>query len=395
MTACRRTIQHVLGAAISAVVVSQQCAAPLHGQGTYRTFEKVQTIGSVDGAPEYTFGTLADAAFSPDGSILALDAGNSLVRVYDRTGRYLRSLGRSGAGPGELQYPTKLIVAHDRIRVLDPAQSRYVEFRSDGTHVETRRVGDGVPFSVVIPVRHGHSVASSPNSFTVSGAFVRLASECSPTIQREGRVARDAAFEAVALVRAGEARLDTLFRFDHGMVLYVANRGVGTLRYTFGAQGGWALAGDSMLATVDGFSGTVRLLEFTPSGARPVWTSQAGITPQPLSLRDMESLADLHWSGRQKPASYELLGPTHKPGLGKPIMATNGDVWVPRVDIDPRRRATPSEKQYVIVPRSGSQQLARFPASSEVMAVDGDMVLVRILDEWGVAYLELWRQSGA
>lgn len=109
----------------------------------------------------------------------------------------------------------------------------------------------------------------------------------------------------------------------------------------------------------------------------------------------MESLADLHWSGRQKPASYELLGPTHKPGLGKPIMATNGDVWVPRVDIDPRRRATPSEKQYVIVPRSGSQQLARFPASSEVMAVDGDMVLVRILDEWGVAYLELWRQSGA
>jgi DNA-binding beta-propeller fold protein YncE len=39
-----------------------------------------------------------------DGRVYALDAGNSRVQVFDRSGDYITQIGDDGAGPGEFNF---------------------------------------------------------------------------------------------------------------------------------------------------------------------------------------------------------------------------------------------------------------------------------------------------
>ncbi len=43
-----------------------------------------------------------------DGNIFVLDAGNFRIQVFDRNGRFVRSIGRQGQGPGEFQFPARM-----------------------------------------------------------------------------------------------------------------------------------------------------------------------------------------------------------------------------------------------------------------------------------------------
>ncbi len=43
-----------------------------------------------------------------DGNIFVLDAGNFRIQVFDRNGRFMRSIGRQGQGPGEFQFPARM-----------------------------------------------------------------------------------------------------------------------------------------------------------------------------------------------------------------------------------------------------------------------------------------------
>jgi hypothetical protein len=60
------------------------------------------SIGVVDGAEEYMFGDIADIAVAKDGSVFVLDRKIHGVRVYDARGKYTRTIGRRGQGPGEI-----------------------------------------------------------------------------------------------------------------------------------------------------------------------------------------------------------------------------------------------------------------------------------------------------
>jgi hypothetical protein len=89
-------------------------------------------IGSVDGAEEYTFGQVAAVAASPDGTVYVLDASIPIVRVFDRAGRYVRSLGRRGQGPGEFTRPETVLATQDRVAVRDPGNARITVFPAAG-----------------------------------------------------------------------------------------------------------------------------------------------------------------------------------------------------------------------------------------------------------------------
>lgn len=94
------------------------------GQATWRVTPAL-VIGTADGNADYTFGRVADAAPGPDGSIYVLDQLAQQVRVFDREGTYLRSLGRAGQGPGELsRFATDVLVGGDTAFVPDFAQAR-------------------------------------------------------------------------------------------------------------------------------------------------------------------------------------------------------------------------------------------------------------------------------
>jgi hypothetical protein len=60
-------------------------------------------IGVIDGAREYQFSTIAGLWRDDDDHILVADARSAEIRAYDADGAFLRSFGRQGNGPGELQ----------------------------------------------------------------------------------------------------------------------------------------------------------------------------------------------------------------------------------------------------------------------------------------------------
>src|SRR5688500_9955104 len=64
----------------------------------------VLQIGIDEGEPEYLFSRIAGAARLSDGRVVVADGASNQVRFYDRTGKFIRAVGRKGAGPGEYEH---------------------------------------------------------------------------------------------------------------------------------------------------------------------------------------------------------------------------------------------------------------------------------------------------
>src|SRR5262245_59126486 len=60
----------------------------------------IAAIGETDGAPEYLFSRLGGVQLRDDRIVVA-DNGSAQLRFYDGRGRFLKSIGRRGGGPGE------------------------------------------------------------------------------------------------------------------------------------------------------------------------------------------------------------------------------------------------------------------------------------------------------
>jgi len=110
-------------------------------------------IGERDNDPNYIFYNPAAVAVDSDRQIFVLDAGNHRVQVFDWEGRYLRTLGTEGHGPGELAGPTGIAVAGDHLIIGDIEHQRYSVWALGGS-----LIGD-----------HQVSVTSAPYEFVGLG----------------------------------------------------------------------------------------------------------------------------------------------------------------------------------------------------------------------------------
>jgi len=70
------------------------------------------------------------------GTIYVLELRAAQVKVFDASGRYLRTIGRKGQGPGELEYPMTLSLNQKTDELAVQQQSRgIVFFKTDGTYL--------------------------------------------------------------------------------------------------------------------------------------------------------------------------------------------------------------------------------------------------------------------
>ncbi len=67
--------------------------------------------GDSEASPDQDFGRIVDATLDKELNAYVLDASTNNIRVFDRNGRSLGTLSRSGRGPGELTEPVSLV--HD------------------------------------------------------------------------------------------------------------------------------------------------------------------------------------------------------------------------------------------------------------------------------------------
>lgn len=91
----------------------------------------VEVAAAVNDADEAVLGRPIALAVDAD-SLYIADAMDCAIKVFTKDGRYLKSIGQKGPGPGELSFPSGVSVAGDRIVVADKLNFRIQTFDGEG-----------------------------------------------------------------------------------------------------------------------------------------------------------------------------------------------------------------------------------------------------------------------
>lgn len=84
------------------------------------------SIGQLEGPAEYAFGRVSGVAEGPGGEIYVSDSEAGAIRVFDAQGTFVRTLGREGQGPGEMERPCCIAFGPEQLLwVRDGGNRRY------------------------------------------------------------------------------------------------------------------------------------------------------------------------------------------------------------------------------------------------------------------------------
>lgn len=106
--------------------------------------ERLVRIGEEEGDDAYVFGWIQDVKLGPDGRVYVLDGQAEQVRIFDASGRHVRTVGREGGGPGEFRGAIALRWGPEgNLWVVDDRNQRYTVLSPAGDLVATYRRANG------------------------------------------------------------------------------------------------------------------------------------------------------------------------------------------------------------------------------------------------------------
>ncbi len=138
------------------------------------TTEDVYTVGTSAGEDWETFGGISTVAFNAAGELSVFDSQSRRVIVVDVDGGHLRTFGREGDGPGELQFPLAFTLLPDgRAVIFDFGRPGTFEIYDAVGAFETGVTVDimqGVPGSLLLPLPDGRLVSAGGPRFNFPSA---------------------------------------------------------------------------------------------------------------------------------------------------------------------------------------------------------------------------------
>lgn len=103
---------------------------PIHGKDAFILKEEL-SIGKAEGREEDMFSEVISIATDDEGRIYVLDYKENNVKIFDRSGKFVRKFGRPGQGPGEFQLP-RVVMASGPDVILVQNFGRIDFFSLDG-----------------------------------------------------------------------------------------------------------------------------------------------------------------------------------------------------------------------------------------------------------------------
>lgn len=115
------------------VVYNPKEPLPLKGQPTKLTLKEDLTIGKDTEDLNYMFSGLQHTQVDEEEYMYAADWKETLIKVYDKNGKHVRSFGRKGQGPGEIGLPFYLgIFQGNKIVVNDRRNAKFIFYSREG-----------------------------------------------------------------------------------------------------------------------------------------------------------------------------------------------------------------------------------------------------------------------
>jgi streptogramin lyase len=139
--------------------------------------EHVSRIGSVAGDGPDVFGSIGSLTVDPLGRIWVYDRHAKELRLFDREGSHVRTVGRAGQGPGEFNEVVGLLWSPEgHLWTVDQRAARVSIFDTAGTFLTSRPLG-GTSFYARWPGivdQHGYFYNIARDFTTGRTALIRL-----------------------------------------------------------------------------------------------------------------------------------------------------------------------------------------------------------------------------
>jgi 6-bladed beta-propeller len=149
------------------VTIVQNPKEPIYREPVI-TLKEDLVLGGGKAQGEYAFSRARSIAVDNDGRIYVGDSQQTCVKVYNKTGGYLRTIGRRGQGPGEMSWVDSVAISHDNRELIVGDISRLIVFDlqgrfqrnipTRGLNVATRIDGQGNVFVWISDIRGKRSI---------------------------------------------------------------------------------------------------------------------------------------------------------------------------------------------------------------------------------------------
>jgi hypothetical protein len=264
-----------------------------------------------------TFANVIAIVPAPADAFFVADAGEKMIRLFDRSGRLLRTIGREGSGPGEFRTITAAGRRADTLWVVDSQLRRISLFSSGGQFlrsIDAPVLGGALPaVRAILPeafllqtttfvgaagTNHGHDnvVALLDRRSTSVDTVSTLAFGVGDWLYRH------VGATPYSVIVPNPFNDGSLFDSDsRGHTLVVVNRQV-TRRTRF------------EVASLD-------------SAGRRRWSRQFSYSPQPIESAVKDSVV------RNREIGAIAIFPQHMPAVSRVVAGEDGTIWVRREEL--------------------------------------------------------------
>ncbi len=341
-------------------------------------------VGQLDGDDPYLFGSVWDATRFDDGTIAITDGQTYEIRLFDSSGRHVRTFGGRGEGPAEFSGPPWLRTVGTELLAWDAGALRLTRFDGEGQIIsqltprdEMFEVGVGrFPNGPVWDLgEHGALLWSGP---------FRGGSRPTEGVQDQflTLVSKDA--EGVIHSHGNYPETRVIFKDSEG----VGMRGMGDM---FSPRTNAALALDGSIIVADPVHWELKQL--TPSGELSAIVrgepprmriSRAVVSAERAKLDDMAYRLGVPL--RDVEEMFDQLEPPGiLPAIGDLLVDRVGRVWVGR-----RRTSYPMPVYDVLSQEGAYLGTADVGEITKILEVGQDYILVSASDEYDVNYLRMY-----
>jgi len=145
------------------VKVIKNPKSPLYPASIFH-LEQELSLGKAEGEEAYLFSDISGLDVDNDGNLVVLDYASAQVRVFDDRGVFLRTIGRKGQGPGEMEMPVFVQVEpSSELFVFDYLRQNLITFSLGGKYLRQSRTRESfVPLRIDLQGNIVGSVSLAP-----------------------------------------------------------------------------------------------------------------------------------------------------------------------------------------------------------------------------------------
>lgn len=288
-------------------------------------------IGTVAGGPQ-ALTSVGDLELGSDGAIYLAQGQEGVVKVFERSGALLQTLGSEGDGPGEFRSMSELGWWGDTLWVTDIATRRITSFLTSGDvlaslpYPEPASAGDRSTSVTAI----GPDGSIFMNTGDAAGAFINeTTGERKPLILTDRTGSTDRVVGTLNRDREKVIFIDRDGDQVVGVAVHTEPFGDFTLEAGSGSTGDLALV-DRVVAS-EGMTPTFRVTKVAPSGDT-LFSTVASYTPVPVPSAVVDSIVSARAGdpNREDGLRDALFLPDTYPPASNALIARNGEVWVAR-----------------------------------------------------------------